>query len=134
VTRPLQVNPSNPRHPPVIRTGTANAIHAATAMSRIRRRTTGADSSGGGSEECGDASRWSLRRSRAKARLAILAPRLARGKRTWPSIAAAEAVATTCPGSGRFCSGRLRGRTPRAASEPRAERGAKIAKRAFARD
>ena len=41
VTRPLQVNPSNPRHPPVIRTGTANAIQAATAMSRMRRENDG---------------------------------------------------------------------------------------------
>ena len=47
VTRPLQVNPRSPRHPPVIRTGIAKTIQAAMEMRRMRRRTTGAGSSGG---------------------------------------------------------------------------------------
>jgi hypothetical protein len=62
-----------------------------------------------------------------------LSPALGAGKRTWPSFEAAEAVTTKCLGGARFCSGRLRGRAFRGTSEPRAERGAKTVKRAFAR-
>jgi len=68
---------------------------------------------------------------RAKARLTILAPRSARGKRTWRSFVAAEAATTKH--FARLCSGRLRGRESSDTSEPRAERGAKIVERAFAR-
>jgi len=46
---------------------------------------------------------------------------------------AAEAATTKRGDGGEFCSGRLRGRTLLAITRPRAERGAKIVVRAFAR-
>jgi len=70
--------------------------------------------------------------ARAKARFTVLAPRSARGSGSTGMVAAAEAVATKCRPA--RCCGRLRGRTSRTHHRLRAERGAKIVKRASARD
>src|SRR3954451_1715109 len=74
---------------------------------------------------------------RAKARFTILAPRSApapcAGKADVAGFAAAKAAATKSRAAQAFCGDRLRGHEIRPPPFPRAERGAKIVKRAFAR-
>src|SRR3954454_17427459 len=74
---------------------------------------------------------------RAKARFTILAPRSApapcAGKADVAGFAAAKAAATKSRAAQAFCGDRRRGHEIRPPPFPRAERGARIVKRAFAR-